>query len=127
MISKFKSLAFVATACILTVSGLGSAQAWQRYNPVNNPAEARRDLNNNGVVGPHDRAVLASRHLYWSATQGPRVNTPVENRYDHNNNGWVGPRERYAINHRAVSNPRDLACDANHNGIVDPSEARCAY
>jgi hypothetical protein len=127
MVSKFKSLAFAITAFTLTLSGLGSAHAWQRFNPVNNPVEARRDINNNGVVGPYDRAVLANRHLYHAVTAGPRVNTPVENRYDLNNNGWIGPRERYAINHRGVSNLRDVVCDRNHNGLIGPGETRCAY
>lgn len=120
------STTFIAVFA-LSASFSASAFAWQRYNPVNNRVEARRDINNNGYVGPFDRAVLASNHLYRAATSGPRVNTPVENRYDHNNNGWIGPRERYAINHRGVSNPRDVACDANRNGLIDPAEARCAY
>jgi len=126
MKSKLKTLSLaLATVVTLSASFLGSAQAWQRYNPVNTPAEARRDINNNGYVGPYDRHVLAERH--YIREHNPKVNTPLENRYDTNNNGWIGPRERYAINHRFVNKPRDAACDANHNGIIGPGEEKCAY
>lgn len=128
MKSKIAKLsAALAVALALTASFSASAFAWQRFNPVNNRVEARRDINNNGFVGPYDRAVLGTRHLYRTVSAGPRVNTPLENRYDHNNNGWIGPREHYAITHRNVSNWRDVACDANHNGIIGPGEVRCAY
>jgi len=128
MKSRLKSLSLgLAAVLALTTSFLGSAHAWQRFNPVNTPAEARRDINHNGVVGPYDRAVLAERHYYRAVTSGPRVNTPLENRYDHNNNGWIGPRERYAINHRFVNTPNEVACDHNHNGIIGPGEVGCVY
>ena len=117
----------VASAIVLTSAFSPSAHAWRRYNPVNNAVEARRDINNNGVVGPHDRRVIASHHLYRAAGSGPVVNTPVEARFDHNNNGWVGPRESYAITHRNVNNLRDVVCDSNNNGIIGPGEVRCAY
>ncbi len=89
-----------AAAIVCTAMFSPSAHAWRRYNPVNNRVEARRDINNNGVVGPHDRRVIAGRHLY---------------------------REAYAITHRNVSNVRDFVCDSNHNGVIGPGEVRCAY
>ena len=116
-----------AAAVVLTSAFIPSAHAWRRFNPVNTPLEARRDINNNGVVGPLDRRVIATHHLYRATGSGPVVNTPVEARFDHNNNGWIGPGESYAITHRNVNNLRDVVCDSNHNGIIGPGEVRCAY
>ncbi len=126
MKSKLKSLSLGLFAVLaMSTSFLGSAHAWQRFNPVNTPWEARHDVNHNGVIGPYDRAVWADRH--YIRAHNPIVNTAVENRYDLNNNGWIGPRERFAINHRFVNTPREAACDHNHNGIVGPGELGCVY
>ena len=123
-----KKLSLTLASAVVAITALGSsAHAWQRFNPVNNPVEARRDVNHNGVVGPHDRHVIAARHLYRATGSGPKVNTPLENRYDHNNNGVIGPRESYAITHRDVNTFRDAVCDHNNNGVIGPGEARCAY
>lgn len=64
---------------------------------------------------------------YWARRHDPWVDTKVEHRYDLNHNGKIGRRERYAINHRFVNNRREFYCDHNHNGVIGPHEARCAY
>ncbi|MDP7247959.1 MAG: hypothetical protein QGF00_00010 [Planctomycetota bacterium] len=94
---------------------------------VDTRREAKADTNNNGTVGPKERAKARSKHYLKNNSE---VDKKWEARADKNNDGTVGGRELanarkhlWKSNHK-VNTSVEKKYDANGNGYLSPVEAK---